>query len=81
MEPLFYALISLAMRWLVPRHNAQLQFLREHSDQEVRRAPCCRVYMKSGTPLGVPDVGSFTYRIHCYTAPAQKPSSDASEGQ
>ena len=29
METLLYALISLAMRWLEPRHNAQLQFLRE----------------------------------------------------
>jgi putative transposase len=29
MEHLLYALISLAMRWLEPRHNAQLQFLRE----------------------------------------------------
>jgi putative transposase len=29
MENLLYALISLAMRWLEPRHNAQLQFLRE----------------------------------------------------
>jgi len=29
MENLLYALISLAMRWLEPRHNAQLQLLRE----------------------------------------------------
>jgi putative transposase len=29
MENLLYALISLAMRWLEPRHNAQIQFLRE----------------------------------------------------
>jgi putative transposase len=29
MENLFYAMISLAMRWLEPRHNAQVQFLRE----------------------------------------------------
>ena len=29
MGTLLYALISLAMRWLEPRHNAQLQFLRE----------------------------------------------------
>lgn len=29
METLLFALISLAMRWLEPRHNAQLQFLRE----------------------------------------------------
>ena len=29
METLLHALISLAMRWLDPRHNAQLQFLRE----------------------------------------------------
>jgi putative transposase len=29
METLLYALISLAMHWLEPRHNAQLQFLRE----------------------------------------------------
>lgn len=29
MDNLLFALISLAMRWLEPRHNAQLQFLRE----------------------------------------------------
>lgn len=29
MENLPFALVSLAMRWLEPRHNPQLQFLRE----------------------------------------------------
>ena len=29
MDNLLFALISLAMRWLEPRYNAQLQFLRE----------------------------------------------------
>ena len=29
METLLFALTSLAKRWLQPRHNAQVQFLRE----------------------------------------------------
>ena len=29
MDNLLFALVSLAMRWLEPRYNAQLQFLRE----------------------------------------------------